>query len=570
MKDRFEIAADLRRIANLLRIKGDNPFKAQAYERGAAALETFEGDLNTLVNQNRLKELAGIGAALAAIIKEIHDTGECWLLQQLSQELPRGAAELSGIPGLNLKKIIALDESLQIESIAELKSACQQGLVSKVKGFGLKSQAKLLADIEKLERPKDGFLLLPAALAEADRLMKHLRGCNELMKAHVGGGLRRRKEMIRKISIIAASDQPKAVLDQFLRYPFVVRTDELGEVHCGARLANGIRAEVVIVPPDDFITALHTRTGSGRHIKRLKKLARGQGIDFHNGSAANGTPQPYIKEESEIYRWLGLPYIVPELREDEGEIEAARSGTLPQPIALEDIRGMTHCHTTYSDGRNSIEEMALAAQAMGMTYLTITDHSQTAYYARGIGVDRLRAQWDEIPRVQDRIGIKILKGTESDILADGSLDYPDHVLERFDIIIASIHARNKMDSKQMTERLLRAVKLPLFKIWGHPLGRLLQYRPPLECRIEEVLDAIAGAKCAIEINGDPRRLDLEPRWIRAARARGIKFIVSTDAHSTGGLKNLPYGIAMARRGWLARGDVLNTLEAEDFMRAVHP
>ena len=428
MKDRFEIAADLRGIANLLRIKGENPFKAQAYERGAAALENFEGDLDTLVKQNRLTELAGIGAALAAIIKEIHDTGECWLLQQLSQELPRGAAELSEIPGLNLKKIIALDESLQIESIADLKSACQEGLVSKVKGFGLKSQAKLLADIEKLETPKDGFLLLPAALDEADRLIKHLRGCEELIKAHVAGGLRRRKEMIRKISIIAASEQPKAVLNQFLRYPFVVRTDELGDVHCEARLVNGIRAEVVIVPPDDFITALHTRTGSGQHIKKLKKLARGQGIDFHNGSAANGTTEPYIKEESEIYRWLGLPYIVPELREDEGEIEAARSGTLPQPIALEDIRGMTHCHTVYSDGRDTIEEMALAAQAMGMTYLTITDHSQTASYARGIGVDRLRAQWDEIARVQDRVGIKILKGTESDILADGSLDYPDHVL----------------------------------------------------------------------------------------------------------------------------------------------
>ncbi|HME61650.1 MAG TPA: PHP domain-containing protein, partial [Candidatus Binatia bacterium] len=289
-----------------------------------------------------------------------------------------------------------------------------------------------------------------------------------------------------------------------------------------------------------------------------------------NGWPENGNTAPNIKEESEIYRRLGLPYIAPELREDQGEIEAARSGTLPQPVAVEDIRGMTHCHTVYSDGRNSIEEMALAAEAMGMTYLTITDHSQTAYYARGVGIDRLRAQWDEIGRVQERVRIKILKGTESDILADGSLDYPDHFLAHFDIIIASIHARHKMDSKQMTERLLHAIKLPFFKIWGHPLGRLLQSRPAFEFRIEEVLDAIAEARCAIEVNGDPRRLDLEPRWIRAARARGIKFIVSTDAHSTGGLKNLPYGIAMARRGWLARGDVLNTLEAEDFMRSVHP
>jgi len=569
MKDRLEIAADLRAIANLLRIKGENPFKAQAYERGADALENLEGDLNTLVRQRRLKELAGIGTALAAAIEEIHDTGECWLLHQLREELPRGAVELSKIPGLSLKKIVALDEALHIETIADLKSACQEGLVRKVKNFGLKSQAKLLADIENFETPKDGFLLLDAAMDEANRIMKHLHSCGQLIKADVAGAVRRRKETIRKIDIIAASDRPKAVLDQFLRYPALARTDELDDFHCDARLASGVRAEVVLVGRDDFIAALHARTGSGKHIEKLRHLAREQRIDLLSGQPGNCT-EPHIKEESEIYGRLGLQYIAPELREDQGEIEAARSGTLPQPVAVEDIRGMTHCHTVYSDGRSTIEEMALAAEAMGMTYLTITDHSQTAYYARGIGADRLRAQWDEIARVQERVKIKILKGTESDILADGSLDYPDHLLERFDIIIASIHARHKMDSKQMTERLLRALKLPLFKIWGHPLGRLLQSRPPFECRIEEVIDAIAEARCAIEVNGDPRRLDLEPRWIRAARTRGIKFIVSTDAHSTGGLKNLPYGIAMARRGWLARGDVLNTLEAEDFMHSVHP
>jgi DNA polymerase (family 10) len=239
-------------------------------------------------------------------------------------------------------------------------------------------------------------------------------------------------------------------------------------------------------------------------------------------------------------------------------------------ITLEDIRGMTHCHTLYSDGRNSIEAMARAAEAMGMAYLTITDHSPSAYYAGGVGIDRLRAQWDEIARVQERVKVKLLRGTESDILADGSLDYPDPYLEKFDIVIASIHSRHKMDAGQMTERLLRAIKLPLFKIWGHPLGRLLQSRPPIDCRVEELLDAVAESKCAIEINGDPRRLDLEPRWIRAARERGIKFIVSTDAHSTAGLQNLPFGVSTARRGWLTRGEVLNALGAEEFMRAVHP
>jgi DNA polymerase (family 10) len=214
--------------------------------------------------------------------------------------------------------------------------------------------------------------------------------------------------------------------------------------------------------------------------------------------------------------------------------------------------------------------MAVAAGGMGMTYLTITDHSQSAHYARGVGLDRLRAQWDEIARVQQRVKIKLLKGTESDILADGSLDYPDAILEQFDIIIASIHSRHKMDSDQMTDRLLRALKLPFFKVWGHPLGRLLQSRPSFDCRMEEVLDAIATSRCAIEVNGDPKRLDLEPRWIRSARERGIKFIVSTDAHSTSGLENLRYGVAMARRGWLARNQVLNTLDADEFIQAVHP
>jgi DNA polymerase (family 10) len=258
------------------------------------------------------------------------------------------------------------------------------------------------------------------------------------------------------------------------------------------------------------------------------------------------------------------------MREDQGEIEAALAGTMPIPIGLEDIRGLTHCHTIYSDGRNSIEEMALAAEAMGMTYLTITDHSPSAHYAGGVGIDRLRAQWDEIDRVQERVKTKLLKGTESDILEQGSLDYPDYLLEKFDIIIASIHARHKMDAEQMTQRLLRALKLPFFKIWGHPLGRLIGSRPPIACRMDEVLDAIAESKCAIEVNGDPRRLDLEPRWIRAARTRGIKFIVSTDAHSTDGLTNLHYGVSTARRGWLVRDEVLNTLETEDFIHAVHP
>jgi DNA polymerase (family 10) len=570
MRERFDIAAALREIARLLEIKGENSFKTEAYKRGARALENHEGDFDALVKTGRVKEIAGIGNALAAIIEEIYGTGECWMLQQLREGLPSGVIELSAVPGLNLKKIIALHDALRIESIADLKAACQEGLVSKIKGFGLKSQAKLLSDIESLDTPKDGAVLLHHALEEAERILLHLRAGPELIEAGFAGALRRRKETIRQICIVAASEQSKAVLDRFLRFPTLAHTDELDESRCLGRLAGGLQAELTVVAPEDYAAALHARTGSRRHIAKLQDLARSKATTLYPEAPTSGGGHTSIGSENEIYRRLGLQYIPPEMREDEGEIEIAGDGMLPQPIELADIRGMTHCHTVYSDGRNSIEQMALAAEAMGMTYLTITDHSPSAHYAGGVGIDRLRAQWDEIARVQQRVKIKLLKGTESDICEDGSLDYPDHVLEKFDIIIASIHARHKMDSEQMTERLLRALKLPFFKIWGHPLGRLIGSRPPLACRMEAVLDTIAESNCAVEVNGDPHRLDLEPQWIRAARTRGIKCIVSTDAHSIGGLANLHYGVSTARRGWLTRDEVLNTLDAEDFMRAVHP
>jgi len=568
MKDRFDIAADLRTIARLLEIKGENPFKALAFTRGAGALEGLQDDLDALIKDRRLKEIPGIGNVLSLIIEEIYCTGECWMLQQLREEVPPGAIELSEVPGLSLKRIIALHDNLRIESIADLKAACNQGLVATVKGFGAKSQATLLAGIEKLENRDDDFLLLNHAVEQAERILEHLRACSEFIEVEIAGALRRRKETIRQICIVAASDRSRTVMDRFLCLPALARTDELEEMRCRARMAGGLSVELIVVPPAEYIGALHAQTGSSHHIAKLHDLAHSRGLPYLVGRG--GGKQPAIESEKEIYQRLGLQYIPPELREDQGEIEAASIGMLPQPLALEDIQGMTHCHTLYSDGRNSIEEIALAAQAMGMSYLTITDHSQNAHYARGLGIDRLRAQWDDIDKVQERVSIKLLKGTESDILEDGSLDYPDYLLNQFDIIIASIHSRHKMDSDQMTQRLLRALKLPIFKIWGHPLGRLIQSRLPFACRMEEVLDAIAESRCAIEVNGDPHRLDLEPHWIRMARTRGIKFIVSTDAHSIGGLGNLPFGVSMARRGWLTRDEVLNTLNVDDFVRAVHP
>jgi DNA polymerase (family 10) len=570
MRDRFYIASSLREIGRLLALKGENPFKARAYERGARALENLEDDFDALVKTRRLTDVQGIGSALASVIEEIHSTGECWALGRLRDELPPGTVELSAVPGLNLKKIIALHDDLRVESIGDLKTACVEGLVRTVKGFGQKTEAKILAAVESLERRGDRVLLNHAS-NEAERLLRHLRAAPEVLSADLAGSLRRRKETVRRISIVAGSDRPKAVVNQFLRFPAILRSEEREPDHWVALLPGGLYAELHVASPSDYVSSLHYWTGSQRHLARLGELARSKGLSIGpRGLNEKKGEAIQVSHEQEIYQRLEMQYVPPELREDEGEIEAAVAGTLPNSLALADIHGMTHCHTVYSDGQNSIEEMALAAEAIGMQYLTITDHSPSAFYARGVDIDRLLAQWDEMARVQEKVKIKLLKGTESDITTDGLLDYPDSILERFDIIITSIHARHKMDSDQMTRRLLRALQLPWFKVWGHPLGRLIQSRPPFDCRMEEVLDVVAESRAAIEINGDPHRLDLEPRWIRQARRRGIKFIVSTDAHSTRGLGNLQYGVAMARRGWLAREDVLNALSTEEFMKAVHP
>jgi len=266
-----------------------------------------------------------------------------------------------------------------------------------------------------------------------------------------------------------------------------------------------------------------------------------------------------------------MQFIPAELREDQGEIEAALAGKLPEDlITTDDIQGMVHCHTTYSDGKHSVEAMAMAAEALGMKYITITDHSPTAFYAGGVTLDQLKRQWDEIAQVQEKVKVKILRGTESDIVADGHLDYPDKVLEQFDVIVASIHSRYKMDSEKMTKRIVTAMRQPVFKIWGHALGRLIERRPPFECDVEKILDVIAESRAAIEINGDPFRLDMEPRWIREARKRKIKFVISVDAHSAGALNNVVYGVGIARRGWVRKGEVLNALSTKAFQKAVRP
>ena len=558
--DRFGVAAALQEIGQLMDLKGGQfRFKAKAYNAGARAIQGV-ADLDRLVKEDRLTTLPRIGDALASQIKQLYLTGESSVLNGLRQEFPKGVIELSSVPGLSVEKIKQLDEA-GISSLAQLKDAAENGRLEQLKGFGPKTAQRLLTQLATPVHKPKRRLHRHQAWNTADQCVEYLKAIDDVVDVHVAGSLRRWEETISVIDIVASAKDPAAVIEKFQEFPLVLSSQLDGENACVAQFADGAQVWLTVVPPQEFGITLFVKTGSQAHIEKIKDYAEKKKVNFAR----------LPRTEEQLYKRLGMDYIPPELREDAGEIEAALANMLPEDLVTEaDIKGVVHCHTTYSDGIHTLEAMVRGAEEMGMKYITITDHSPTAIYANGLKIDRLKRQWDEIDEVQEKVSIKILRGTESDIIASGKLDYPDDVLEKFDVIVASIHARYKMDAEKMTERITTAMREPVFKIWGHALGRLLQRRPPVECDVERILDVIAESKAAIEINGDPYRLDLEPRWLREARKRKIKFVVSTDAHSVKAMNNIKYGVAMARRGWITRKEVLNTLNTAAFAKAVKP
>ena len=570
LKDKFAIAAALQEIGALLELKGGQYFKARAYKAGARAVAELSEDVGKLIKQNRLTFVKGIGHALAKQIEQLYSTGESSMLNELRGQLPAGIIELSHIPGLSVQKVGRLQEELGISSVEELRADCEAGKVRDVKGFGAKTEQKILDAIAGHEK-REQFIHIHHAWRLSERILEYLATARGVLNAEAAGATRRWKETVPQIVIVASAKNPPAVIEHFLRFPLVIRTASKTKEYCSVVLSEGYNATLFAVKREEFAITLWRATGSEAHLNKLQPIAAKKKLNI---LASNGNPRgslPRFRSESDIYKRLGLQYVPPELREDEGEIEAALKGKLPEDlITTADIQGMVHCHTMYSDGKHSVEQMVGTAEALGMKYITITDHSPTAFYAGGVKIDRLQQQWEEIERVQEQTKVRILKGTESDILQDGSLDYPDWILEQFDVIVASIHSRYKMNSEQMTKRVVTAMRQPVFKIWGHALGRLIQRRPPFECDVERILDVIAESRAAVEINGDPYRLDMEPRWVREARKRKIKFVISVDAHSMNALHNVKYGVGIARRGWVRKGEVLNTLGAKAFQKAVRP
>jgi DNA polymerase (family X) len=557
MQSTRQVALSLEEIAALLEFAGESRFKVQAYQRAAEVVNTLGEELGPLVEQGRLQELEGIGATLSRQLEELWNTGSSEYLVRLRSDQPPGVGELIQVKGLTPRRIRSLHDALGIGSVLELRDACAAGKVRHVSGFGLKTEANLLAACEhwltRDERQPDP-VLLPRALELSGLIQKRLSQVAE--EVVLVGALRRGAESVRELEFVIVGDAERA-LAQVSELRQVLRTDRATNT---AYLTEGLSLRLHPTQRSSLGTAAVLHTGSAEHVDALSKRARARGAD-------ELAPFP---SEAELYRSLGLAFVPPELRNGQGEVGEAERSDFSDLLGIDDIQGMVHCHTTYSDGKDTVLDMARAAHALGMKYITITDHSPSAHYARGVAIDRLKEQWDEIAKAQEQVPIRILRGTESDILSDGNLDFPDQILERFEVVIASIHARHRMDGPAMTARLSRALSLPLFKIWGHALGRILNHRPPVACDVPALLDRLAASRGAIELNADPHRLDLPPEWIPAARERGIPFVVSVDAHSTRGLSVLRYGVSMARRGGLRRNEVLNTLSPGDFSACVRP
>jgi DNA polymerase (family 10) len=558
--DRNAIALLLREIAAYLRLEREG-FRARAYERAAALVETAP-EFEQRLAEGRLESLPGIGPSLAGAIERLAAHGTLPLLERLRSRWPAGFVELLRVPGLGEKRARRLLEQLGIASVAELEAACRQGRVRALPGFGERSERALLAAIARPLPPKRSALLVVEARRLAEPLVAYLRTAPGATEVTLAGDVRRWEENVDAIEIAAATSTPRALIDHLDRHPAVSSAHAGDEELITRILAAGTPLTLHVASPERYGGVLVRATGSARHWEQLRTRAAERGLALEALAAV---------DETSFYAALGLPWLPPELRDGSDELASADAGDFAEPLVnREHVRGAVHCHTTWSDGRATIEEMARAAEALGLEYLTITDHSQSASYARGLTLDQLFRQWDEIDAVQARTPVRLFKGTEADILADGALDWPEDVLARLDVVIASVHRRHRQGEDEMTRRLVRALRQPVFKIWGHGLGRLVLHRDPVACRVDEVLDAAAAAPAAIELNGDPHRLDLPPELARRARTRGIPFVLSSDAHSTNGLRMTDHAVHMARRARLTPAEILNCLPAAEFAAAVKP
>lgn len=554
-----EIARLFNRMAELLEIEGANPFRVRAYRRAAATIEDMPESVAAMVAEGKdLSRLPTIGEDLAEKIAEIVATGHLGALEEIEARTPAGLAEMTALPGIGPKRVQALREALDISSVKDLAEAAQAGRIRGLPGFGARTEARLVEAIEMQAEASKRFRL---SVAEdiARGIEEHLRSAPGVGRIITAGSFRRRRDTVGDLDILVTASDGAAVIAHFTSNEAVADILSRGTTRSTVRLRSGIQVDLRVVPEESYGAALHYFTGSKDHVVAIRRIAQDRGLKINEYGVFRGAERLAGRTEEEVYRIVGLAYILPELRENRGEIEASARKRLPKLVRIEDIRGDLHVHTRESDGSSSLAEMAEAARNRGYEYLAITDHSRHATIAHGLDARRLSEQLDDIDRLNDHIeGIRVLKSCEVDILADGSLDLPDSILKRLDLTLGAVHSNFDLDAERQTERIVRAMDNRHLNILAHPTGRLIGERRPYEVDVERVMAAARERGCFLEVNAHPSRLDLNDVHCRTAREIGLKLAISSDAHSTLGLDVMRFGIDQARRGWIGPDDVLNT------------
>jgi DNA polymerase (family 10) len=569
--DREKIAAILNEIAELLELKGENRYRCLAYSNAARTIEGLKEDPVALVKEGRLSEVKGIGSTLDEKITELVSTGRMRFHEELKSSLPAGLLEMIKIPGLGPKKVKAIYDKLGVSTLGELEYACVENRLVDLPGFGQKSQQNILKGIEALKRYHTRFLISDA-MDESSKILDALSKHTAVTRCSPAGSIRRSKETVKDIDVVAATDDAPAVMDAFTGLSGVADVVAKGDTKSSVRLECGMNADLRTVSDAEYPYALHHFTGSAEHNTAMRGRARRMGMKMNEYGLFRGETLVKCADEEDIFKALKLKFIPPELREDQGEIEAAEGDGLPDLVTAEDIRGVIHVHSDYSDGSNTVREIAEACAGMGYAYLGLCDHSRSAAYAGGLDVKALRRQHAEIDEINAEFegrrelgGFRILKGIESDILPDGSLDYEDSVLASFDFVIASVHSKFNMTEGQMTERILEAMGNRHVTVLGHPTGRLLLAREGYPVDMKTVVEAAADLGVAIELNASPHRLDIDWRECRYAKSLGVKISINPDAHGISHISDISYGVGVARKGWLEAEDILNAASAEDFL-----
>lgn len=562
-----QVVEILEHIATMLELKGENIFKIRAYQNAARGIETFSGSLSQVVGEGKVAEIEGVGKNIAERITEIVLTGNSSYYNILKTEFPPGIFGMFDIVGMGPKKIQAVWKQLDITTVPDLEAGCKDGRVAGLKGFGEKTAANLLKAIEDSKKHAGRFRIGDVA-SDTEQIREDLRSLPEVIRVESCGSFRRRRETCGDLDFLVSTNSPETVCEFFVSHAMVESVMAHGATKCSVRLKSGIQADLRVVTDDQFAFALNYFTGSKEHniVMRQRALSRGWTLNEYRlgiDEKPRVTPEPIpeIREEADIYRALGLDFIEPELRENHGEFKAAEDHTLPKLIELTNLRGCFHNHTTASDGRNSLREMAEAAQELGMQYLGIADHSKSSFQAHGLDETRLLAQLSEIRKLNEEYGsdFRIFAGSEVDIHKDGTLDFSDEIMAQLDYVVASVHSSFQLTEAEMTARIVRAMENKYVTMLGHLTGRLLLQRDGYSVDIGAIIDTAAATGTIIEINANPRRLDMDWRHWAAAKAKGVKCAINPDAHHTSQLAYVSFGIGTARKGWLTRDDVVNCL-----------